>query len=50
MVKYHVYFSKLRMEFYFELMKLFFRMEENFIGIYCGAKSLLVARIYVFYG
>ena len=47
-VKYHVHSSKLRMEFYLELMKLFCRARENFIGIHCGSKYLLEAKISLF--
>ena len=44
-VKYRVEPSKLRMEFYREIMKLFCRAGENFVGIHCGSKCLLEAKV-----
>ena len=44
-VKYRVEPSKLKMEFYLEIMKLFCRVGENFVGIYCGLKCLLTAKV-----
>ena len=44
-VKYRVEPSELRMEFYLEIMKLFCRARENFIGIHCNSKCLLVAKV-----
>ena len=47
-VKYRVQPSKLRMEFYLKVMKLFYRARENFVGIYCSSKCLLEAKVYLF--
>ena len=47
-VKYHIYSTELRMEFYLEFMKLFCRARENFIGIHCGEKCLLAAKVCLF--
>ena len=44
-VKYRVEPGELRMEFYLEIMKLFCRAGENFIGIHCGSKCLLAAKV-----
>ena len=44
-VKYRVEPNKLRMEFYLEIMKLFYRAGENFVGIHCGSKCLLAAKV-----
>ena len=44
-VKYRVEPSELRMEFYLEIMKLFCRARENFVGIHCGSKCLLAAKV-----
>ena len=44
-VKYRVEPNELRMEFYLEIMKLFCRAGENFIGIHYGLKCLLVAKV-----
>ena len=44
-VKYRVEPSELRMEFYLEIMKLFCRAGENFVGIHCGSKCLLAAKV-----
>ena len=44
-VKYRVERNKLRMEFYHEIMKLFYRAGENFVGIHCGSKCLLAAKV-----
>ena len=44
-VKYRVEPSKLRMEFYLEIMKLFCRTGENFVDIHCGSKCLLAAKV-----
>ena len=43
--KYRVYASKLRMEFYFELLNLFCRAGENIIDIHSGAKFMLAAKV-----
>ena len=45
-VEYRVYASELRMEFYFELLNLFYRAGENIIGIHCGGKFTLVAKVH----
>ena len=44
-VKYRVEPSELKMEFYLEIMKLFCRVGENFVGIYSGSKCLLAAKV-----
>ena len=44
-VKYRVEPNELRMEFYLEIMKLFCRVGENFVGIHCGSKCLLAAKV-----
>ena len=44
-VKYRVEPSELRMEFYLEIMKLFCRAGENFIGIHYGSKCHLAAKV-----
>ena len=44
-VKYQVEPNKLRMEFYLEIMKLFYRAGENFVSIHCGLKCLLAAKV-----
>ena len=44
-VKYRVEPSELRMEFYLEIMKLFYRAGENFVGIHCGSKCLLATKV-----
>ena len=44
-VKYRVKPSKLKMEFYLEIMKLFCRAGENFVGIHYGSKCLLAAKV-----
>ena len=44
-VKYPVEPCELRMEFYLEIMKLFCRVGENFVGIHCGSKCLLAAKV-----
>ena len=49
-VKYRVEPSELRMEFYLEIMKLFCRAGENFVGIHCGSKCLLAAKVCHFRG
>ena len=49
-VKYRVEPSELRMEFYLEIMKLFCRVGENFVGIHCGSKCLLAAKVCHFSG
>ena len=36
---------KLKMEFYFKLLNLFCKARKNIIGIHCGAKYMLVAKI-----
>ena len=43
--KYRVYASELRMEFYFELLNLFYKAGENIIGIHNGAKFMLAAKV-----
>ena len=47
-VKYRVEPSELRMEFYLEIMKLFCRAGENFVGIHCDSKCLLAAKVCLF--
>ena len=49
-VKYRVEPNELRMEFYLKIMKLFCRARENFIGIHCGSKCLLGAKVCHFLG
>ena len=44
-VKYRVYATELRLEFYFELLSLFYRANENVIGIHCGSKFMLAAKV-----
>ena len=44
-VKYWVYASELRMEFYFELFALFCQGGENFLGIHTGSKCMLAAKV-----
>ena len=44
-LKYRVEPSKLRMEFYLEIMRLFCRAGENFVEIHCGSKCLLAAKV-----
>ena len=44
-VKYRVEPSELRMEFYLKIMKLFCRAGGNFVGIHCGSKCLLAAKV-----
>ena len=44
-VKYQVYATELRLEFYFELLSLFCRANENVIGIHCGSKFMLAATV-----
>ena len=44
-VKYQVEPRELKMEFYLEIMKLFCRAGENFVGIHCGSKCLLAAKV-----
>ena len=44
-VKYRVYAIKLRLEFYFELLNLFCSANENVIGIHCGSKFMLAAKV-----
>ena len=44
-VKYRVEPNELRMEFYLEIMKLFCRVGEIFVGIHCGLKCLLAAKV-----
>ena len=44
-VKYHIYASELRMEFYFQLLQFFCRAGETIIGIHCGGKFMLAAKV-----
>ena len=44
-VKYRVYATEVRLEFYFELLSLFYRANENVIGIHCRLKFMLVAKV-----
>ena len=44
-VTYRVYATELRLEFYFELLSLFCRANENVIGIHCGSKFMLTAKV-----
>ena len=46
-VKYHMYANELRMEFYFKLLNLFYRVEENNIGIHHGAKFKLATKVHL---
>ena len=48
-VKYCVHPNKLRMEFYFKLIKLFCRVGENFVSIHCDLKCLLAAKVCLFF-
>ena len=44
-VKYRIYASELRMEFYFQLLQFFCRVGETIIGIHCGGKFMLAAKV-----
>ena len=44
-VKYRIYASELRMEFYFQLLQFFCRAGETIIGIHCGGKFMLAAKV-----
>ena len=44
-VKYRVEPNELRMEFYLEIMKLFCKAGENFVGIHYRSKCLLAAKV-----
>ena len=44
-VKYRVYVTELRLEFYFKLLSLFCRANENVIGIHYGSKFMLAAKV-----
>ena len=44
-VKYQMYATELRLEFYFELLNLICRANENVIGIHCGSKFMLIAKV-----
>ena len=44
-VKYRIYAIELRMEFYFQLLQFFYRAGETIIGIHCGGKFMLVAKV-----
>ena len=44
-VKYRIYASELRMEFYFQLLQIFCRAGETIIGIHCGGKFMLAAKV-----
>ena len=44
-VKYRIYASELRMEFYFQLLQFFYRVGETIIGIRCGGKFMLIAKV-----
>ena len=44
-VTYRIYASELRMEIYFQLLQFFFRAGETIIGIHCGGKFMLVAKV-----
>ena len=48
-VKYRVEPIELRMEFYLEIMKLFYRVGENFVGIHCVSKCFLAAKVCHFF-
>ena len=43
--KYRLYSSELRMEFYFELLRLFSLGGENVLGIHTGTKFMLASRV-----
>jgi hypothetical protein len=43
--KYRLHNSKLRMEFYFELLQTFCSSGENFLSILSGSKCMLAARV-----
>ena len=49
-MKYRVEPNKLKMEFYLEIMKLFCRAGENFVGIHCGLNCFLAAKVCHFLG
>ena len=49
-VKYQMEPNELRMEFYLEIMNLFCRAGENFVGIHYGSKCLLAAKVCHFSG
>jgi hypothetical protein len=44
-VKYRLHNSKFQIDFYFELLKTFCSLGENFLGIYTRSKCMLVARV-----
>ena len=44
-VKYRIYASELRMEFYFQLLQFFCRAGETIIDIHCGGKFMLAAKV-----
>ena len=44
-VKYRMYANMLKMEFYFELFNLFYRVGKIIIGIHCNAKFMLVVKV-----
>ena len=45
-VKYRIYATEMRMEFYFQLLQFFCRAGETIIGIHCGGKFMLAAKVY----
>ena len=44
-VKYRIYATEMRMEFYFQLLQFFCRAGETIIGIHCGGKFMLAAKV-----
>ena len=44
-VKYRIHASELRMEFYFQLLQFFCRAGKTIIGIHCGGKFMLAAKV-----
>ena len=46
-VKYRIYASELRMEFYFKLLQLFCRSRKNVVGIHCYGKFMLVVKVHI---
>ena len=44
-VKYRIYASELRMEFYCQLLQFFCRAGETIIGIHCGGKFMLATKV-----
>ena len=45
-MKYCMYANKLQTKFYFDLLNFFCNANENIIGICCGAKFMLAAKVF----